>query len=73
MRTTERSQAVCTLCPQVWADADDWYEKAEAEGELEKLEEAERQKVLAAESAKYAPTPRDPMETAEAAAAATEG
>ena len=44
---------------QVWADADDWYEKAEAEGELEKLEEAERQKVLAAESAKYAPTPRD--------------
>ncbi|KAK9842030.1 hypothetical protein WJX81_004927 [Elliptochloris bilobata] len=36
----------------VWADADDWYEKAEAEGELEKLEEAERQKALAAESAK---------------------
>jgi len=57
---------------QVWADADDWYEKAEAEGELEKLEEAERQKALAAESAKYAPTARDPMEAAEAAAVGAE-
>ncbi len=62
----------CTSARQVWADADDWYEKAEAEGELEKLEEAERQKALAAESAKYAPTARDPMEAAEAAAVAAE-
>ena len=64
MRTKPNVSVMC----QVWADADDWYEKAEAEGELEKLEEAERQTALAAESAKYAPTPRDPMEAAEAAA-----
>ena len=47
----------------VWADADDWYEKAEAENELAKLEEkAEAEKLKAGQIQK------DPMEEAEAAA-----
>ena len=55
----------------VWADADDWYERAEAEHELEKLTE-EQQKKAAAEKLRpgQLAEDKDPMEEAEAAALA---
>ena len=53
----------------VWADADDWYERAEAEHELDKLTE-EQQKKAAAEKIKAGQLQKDPMEEAEAAALA---
>ena len=56
----------------VWADADDWYERAEAEHELEKLTE-EQQKKAAAEKLKPGQLVADPMEAAEAAALAGGG
>lgn len=49
----------------VWADADDWYERAEAEQELEKLEDEKRLKDQKAVSDKY--TPKDPMQEMEEA------
>lgn len=49
----------------VWADADDWYERAEAEQELEKLEDEKRLKEQKAVSEKY--TPKDPMQEMEEA------
>ena len=51
----------------VWADADDWYEKAEAENELAKLEETQRLKAEA-DKIKAGQIQKDPMEEAEAAA-----
>ena len=51
----------------VWADADDWYERAEAENELAKLEEVQRKKAEA-EKLKAGQIQKDPMEEAEAAA-----
>ncbi|KAK9915374.1 hypothetical protein WJX75_008158 [Coccomyxa subellipsoidea] len=53
----------------VWADADDWYERAEAEQELEKLSE-EQEKKAQAEKLKAGQLVRDPMEEAEEAAIA---
>lgn len=53
----------------VWADADDWYERAEAEQALEKLSE-EQKKKAAAEELKAGQIVKDPMEEAEAAAMA---
>jgi len=52
----------------VWADADDWYERAEAEQELEKLEDEKRLKEQKVVSDKY--TPKDPMQEMEEAIAA---
>ena len=53
----------------VWADADDWYERAEAEQELEKLSE-EQEKKAQAEKLKAGQLVKDPMEAAEEAAIA---
>ncbi|CAK0781365.1 hypothetical protein CVIRNUC_005355 [Coccomyxa viridis] len=51
----------------VWADADDWYERAAAENELAELEETQRKKAEA-EKIKAGQIQKDPMEEAEAAA-----
>ena len=63
----------------MWADADDWFEKQQAEEQLDKLEEEQRQKAQQALSDKFsgraAPDPMqpdpdapDPMAALEAAA-----
>ena len=51
----------------VWADADDWYERAAAENELAELEETQLKKAEA-EKIKAGQIQKDPMEEAEAAA-----
>ena len=61
---------------QVWADADDWFERQTAEEQLDKLDEEQRQKQQQALSDKFSgkgaqPTgdsAPDPMQALEAAA-----
>jgi peptidyl-prolyl isomerase E (cyclophilin E) len=55
----------------VWADADDWYERQQAEQALTELEEERRRKTEA--DALAAQLPPDAMQQAEAAAAAVVG
>lgn len=51
----------------VWADADDWFERQEAEDQLSKLEDEQRRKAQQEENAKHLPQPKDPMEEMEQA------
>ena len=65
----------------MWADADDWFEKQQAEEQLDKLDEEQRQKAQQALSDKFSgragpsdpmqpdPSRPDPMAALEAAAA----
>jgi peptidyl-prolyl isomerase E (cyclophilin E) len=53
----------------VWADADDWYERAEAEQQLAALEEETARGAVVAQLAAAV----DPMAAAEAAALAANG
>lgn len=51
----------------VWADADDWFERQEAEDQLSKLEDEQRLKAQKEENAKH--LPKDPMAEMEEALA----
>ena len=51
-------------CVQVWADADDWFERQTAEEQLDKLDEEQRQKRQQELKDKH--TPRDAMQPQDA-------